>query len=283
VTLRLKLFLLMAGITVFPTTGVTAVALWRDVRRGQELLYREGAMLAGSAAPGAARFIGPEGPRPEAGDAIEVMLQRLVRSAPLDRAWAVDKSGAVVACVTTPGHDSCSPGMPSAFDPAESPVQALLRLVEPEGIVASAPILRDDAVVGAVRVDFAHEEVVGSARRLAWSAACSWGGRDRRSRPLCSRRRPVSDRGTRCRHGAVLRARWTKELCRRPSATPGPPRQRARTRGRPRIPRRHRCWSAECAARRPGTGRPPCRRCRPSTRCRLRGGHRAAYSGSKSP
>jgi signal transduction histidine kinase len=37
--------------------------------------------------------------------------------------------------------------------------------------VASAPILREDVVVGAVRVDFNHDEVVGSARRLAWSAA----------------------------------------------------------------------------------------------------------------
>lgn len=170
-TLRLKLFLLMAGITVFPTTGVTAVALWRDVQRGQELLYREGAMLAASVAPGAARFLGPGGPRPEARDALEVMVQRLLRSAPLDRAWVVDKSGAVVACASAPGHETCPPGMPSAFDPAESPVQALLRLVEPEGIVASAPVLRDEAVVGAIRIDFTHDEVVGSARRLAWSAA----------------------------------------------------------------------------------------------------------------
>jgi len=61
--------------------------------------------------------------------------------------------------------------MPSAFAPAESPVQALLRLVEPEGIVSSAPVLRDGELVGAVRVDFDHEEVVGSARRLAWSVA----------------------------------------------------------------------------------------------------------------
>jgi len=170
-TLRLKLFLLMAGITVFPTTGVTAVALWRDLQRGQELLYREGVTLAASLAPGAARFIGPEGPRPEAADAVEAMLQRLVRSAPLDRAWAVDRTGRVIACVAVPGHEPCPEGMPSAFDPAGSPVQALLRLVEPEGIVASAPILREDVVVGAVRVDFNHDEVVGSARRLAWSAA----------------------------------------------------------------------------------------------------------------
>jgi signal transduction histidine kinase len=170
-TLRLKLFLLIAGITVFPATGVTAVALWRDLQRAQELLYREGAMLAASVAPGASRFLGPDGSRPEARDAIEVMLQRLMRSAPFDRAWVVDRSGRVVACIHDPAHEACPPGMPSAFAPAESPVQALRRLLEPEGIVASAPVLRDEAVVGAVRVDYTHEEVVGSARRLAWSAA----------------------------------------------------------------------------------------------------------------
>ncbi|MBI5070048.1 MAG: HAMP domain-containing protein [Deltaproteobacteria bacterium] len=170
-TLRLKLFLLIAGITVFPATGVTAVALWRDVQRGQELLYREGAMLAATVAPGASRFVVVDGARPEARDAIEVMLQRLLRSAPLERAWAVDRSGAVIACASTTGEGDCPPGMPSAFAPAESPVQALRRLLEPEGIVASAPLLRDEAVVGAIRIAYAHEEVVGSARRLAWSAA----------------------------------------------------------------------------------------------------------------
>jgi signal transduction histidine kinase len=61
--------------------------------------------------------------------------------------------------------------MPSAFAPAEAPVAALRRLVEPRGIVASAPVVRDGEVVGAVRVDFQHEEVVGTARGLARSAA----------------------------------------------------------------------------------------------------------------
>jgi signal transduction histidine kinase len=171
VTLRLKLFLLMAGITVFSTTGVTAVALWREVQRGQELLAREGASLAANAAPSAARFIGPEGALPEAREALEPLVRRLVQSAPLARAWVVDRTGAVVACAEESPGAGCPPGMPTAFAPAESPVQALYRLVEPQGIVASAPILRDGEVLGAVRLDYRHEEVVGSARGIAWSAA----------------------------------------------------------------------------------------------------------------
>jgi signal transduction histidine kinase len=172
VTLRLKLFLLMAGITIFSTTGVTAVALWREVQRGQELLVREGASLASNAAPAVARFVGPAGALPGAREALDPLLLRLVSSAPLTRAWVVDRAGEVVACAGAAGGAAdCPPGMPTAFAPAESPVQALYRLLEPQGIVASAPVLRDGDVVGAVRVDYRHEEVVGSARRLAWSAA----------------------------------------------------------------------------------------------------------------
>jgi len=169
-TLRLKLFLLMAGITIFSTSGVTAVALWREVQRGQELLYREGAIMAGAAAQSASRWLGPAGAAPGAGEALQLVLTRLVDSAPLARAWVVDRAGRVVVCVS-PAHEACPPGVPTVFAPAESPVQALTRLIEPEGIVTGAPVLRDGELVGAVRVDFRHEEVVGSARRLAWSAA----------------------------------------------------------------------------------------------------------------
>jgi len=170
-SLRLKLFVLVAGITIFATSGVTAVALWKELQRGQELLYREGVTLAGSVAVPASRFLGPEGASPEAADAIGPLLERLVRSGPLARAWVVDRAGQVVSCVGRAGHDECEGGMPTEFAPAESPVQALDRLLDPEGIVASAPVVRDGRVVGAVRVDFQHDEVVGSARRLAWSAA----------------------------------------------------------------------------------------------------------------
>jgi signal transduction histidine kinase len=169
-TLRLKLFLLMAGITVFPTSGVTAVALWREVQRGQELLSREGAAMAAQVATTAARFVGPEGGAPGAREALEPLLQRLVEAAPLDRAWIVDRAGHVVACVS-PSGETCPEGAPTMFTPPEGPAQALTRLIEPEGIVTGSPILRGGALVGAVRVDYKHEEVVGSARRLAWNAA----------------------------------------------------------------------------------------------------------------
>ena len=50
-TLRLKLFVLIAGVIIFAMSGVTAVALWRELVRGQELLQREGVALAGQTIP----------------------------------------------------------------------------------------------------------------------------------------------------------------------------------------------------------------------------------------
>jgi signal transduction histidine kinase len=170
-TLRLKLFLLMAGVTLFSTFGVTAVALWRDVQRGQELLYREGAAMAATVAPSAVRWLTPAGASPGADAALQPLLDRLLQEAPLARAWVVDRAGHVVACAALRDPAACPHGAPSVFLPAESPSQALTRLLEPEGIVSGAPVLRDGELVGAVRVDFNHDEVVGSARRLAWSAA----------------------------------------------------------------------------------------------------------------
>ncbi|HET9555188.1 MAG TPA: ATP-binding protein [Anaeromyxobacteraceae bacterium] len=169
-TLRLKLIFLIAGVTLFSTFGVTAVALWRELQRGQELLYREGAAMAQAAASSAARWIGPDGVRPGGAGAIQAMLSRLVDEAPLDRAWAVDRAGRVVACVSRT-DETCPEGAPSLFAPPEGPVQALTRLLRPEGIVTGAPVLADGVLVGAVRVDFSHDEVVGGARRLAWSSA----------------------------------------------------------------------------------------------------------------
>jgi signal transduction histidine kinase len=170
VTLRLKLFILVAGITVFSTTGVTAVALWRELQRGQELLAREGAAMAAAVAPEVARWVGPGGAAPGAPEAVESVLDRLVSNGPLDRAWVVDRAGRVVAC-----HDhtaeGCPEGAPTTFAPPEGPADALLRLIEPRGLVTGAPVLRDGELVGAVRVHFTAEEVVGSAHSIAWSAA----------------------------------------------------------------------------------------------------------------
>ncbi len=170
ITLRVKLFALIAGITIFSTTGVTAVALWRDLQRSQELLAREGSALAASVAPGAARWVGPNGAEPGGPAALGQVVARLVNTAPIARAWVVDRFGKVIACAD-PSGKGCPEGAPTVFTPPQSPMETVTRLVEPEGIVVGAPVLRDGALVGAVSVEFEHEQVLGSAQRLAWAAS----------------------------------------------------------------------------------------------------------------
>ena len=170
-TLRLKLFVLIAGVIIFAMSGVTAVALWRELVRGQELLQREGVALASSAASAASQWMREDGLAPGGSPALARVLDLLVSSHPLDRAWIVDRSGRVLACLSRTG-ESCPEGVPpSEFQSADVPLRAFRRLLEPEGIVASAPVLRGEAVVGAVNVDFTHDEVVGNARNLAWGAS----------------------------------------------------------------------------------------------------------------
>jgi signal transduction histidine kinase len=171
VTLRLKLFVLIAGAIFFATSGVTAMALWREVIRGQELLAREGVAIASTAATAASHWLGPKGPEAGATQALPAVLDRLMNSAPLDRAWVVDRGGKVLACASRTG-ETCPDGFqPTEFQAADWPLQALQRLVHPEGIVARAPVLHAGEVVGAVSVDFSHEEVIGAARELAVGAS----------------------------------------------------------------------------------------------------------------
>jgi two-component system, NtrC family, sensor kinase len=169
-TLRLKLFFLLAGVTIFSTSGVTAVALWRELVRGQELLAREGAALASSVAPDVARWMGADGAQPGAREAVSATLDRLVGEGPLDRAWVVDRAGKIVACHDHTGQ-GCPEGAPTTFAPPEGPADVLLRLIEPRGLETASPVLKDGALVAAVRVHFGPEEVVGGARAIAWSSA----------------------------------------------------------------------------------------------------------------
>jgi signal transduction histidine kinase len=171
VTLRLKLFVLIAGAIFFATSGVTAMALWREVIRGQELLLREGVAIASSAASAAAHWMGPAGAEKGADQALPAVLDRVMKSAPLDRAWVVDRSGKMIACASRTGEPCPDGFLPSEFQSADWALQALKRLVDPEGIVARAPVLRAGQVVGAVCVDFSHEEVIGAARDLAVGAS----------------------------------------------------------------------------------------------------------------
>ena len=81
-TLRIKLFVLIAGVIIFAMSGVTAVALWREVVRGQELLLREGVALASTAATGVSRWVKAEGVEPGGAEALPAILERLVATAP---------------------------------------------------------------------------------------------------------------------------------------------------------------------------------------------------------
>jgi len=171
VTLRLKLFVLIAGLVVFATTGVTAVALWRDLLRGQELLLREGSAIAASSAPSASRWLLPGGAEPGGKEALEVLVQRVIGAGPFDRVWVVDRGGQLVACATATSEPCPQHAPPSIFQRGATPLEALQRLLHPEGLVASAPVLREGELVGAFYLDYNHDEVVGDARRLAWGVA----------------------------------------------------------------------------------------------------------------
>ena len=171
-TLRLKLFVLIAGLVVFATTGVTAVALWRDLLRGQELLLREGSAIAASSAPSASRWLLPGSLEPGGAEALDALVNRVLQAGPFDRVWVVDRSGTLVACASVRKEEPCPEhAPPSIFQRGASPLEALQRLIHPEGIVASAPVLREGELVGAFYLDYSHDEVVGDARRLAWGVA----------------------------------------------------------------------------------------------------------------
>ncbi|MEY2668348.1 MAG: hypothetical protein RJA59_986 [Pseudomonadota bacterium] len=170
-TLRLKLFVLIAGLVVFATTGVTAVALWRDLLRGQELLLREGSAIAASSAPSASRWLLPGSLEPGGKEALDALVNRVLQAGPFDRVWVVGRSGTLVACASVRNEPCPEHAPPSIFQRGASPLEALQRLLHPEGIVASAPVLREGELVGAFYLDYSHEEVVGDARRLAWGVA----------------------------------------------------------------------------------------------------------------
>jgi signal transduction histidine kinase len=171
VTLRLKLFVLIAGLVIFATTGVTAVALWRDLLRGQELLLREGSAIAASSAPSASRWLLPEGLEPGGKEALDALVNRVLQAGPFDRIWVVNRGGTLVACASLRNEPCPEHAPPSIFQRGSTPLEALQRLIHPEGIVASAPVLREGELVGAFYLDYSHDEVVGDARRLAWGVA----------------------------------------------------------------------------------------------------------------
>src|SRR5205809_1145240 len=95
-TLRLKLLVLVAGVTLFATTGITALSLWRGLLQSQEHLSCEGAAIAASAASAASAWLAPGGPVPGAEKALVPVLERALASAPRLAARAAWLAGAFI-------------------------------------------------------------------------------------------------------------------------------------------------------------------------------------------
>ena len=169
-TLRFKLLVLVAGVALLSATGVTTVALWREVGQLQEHLSCEGTAVASSIASAAPRWLGPDGPLPGASEALAPALQRALVTTPLLRAWVVDRAGRVAACADRTGR-GCPPGAPSEFRTAEAPLDIIYQLVNKVPLEATAPIVRDGELAGAVRVSYLADSIVAEARRLAAGAA----------------------------------------------------------------------------------------------------------------
>ena len=172
VTLRLKLFVLIAGVIIFAMSGVTAVALWREVQRGQELLRREGVALAATAAGAASRWVRADGLEPGGAEALPPVLERLTRSgaARPGLGGGPERQGRSPAA-RAPARPARRARRPPSSGRPTCRCRRSGGSSSPEGIVASAPVLREGDVVGAVLVEFTHEEVVGNARDLAWGAS----------------------------------------------------------------------------------------------------------------
>ena len=170
VTLRLKLLILVAAVIFFAATGVTTVALWREVSQAQELLACQGAAVAASVANTAPRWMGPAGALPGAREALTPTLKRALSSPGLVRAWIVDREGRVAACADATGL-GCPEGAPSEFRPAGGAVEAIALLARRGTLEASAPIVQSGGLTGAVRVSYRADEAVEEAQHLAQRAA----------------------------------------------------------------------------------------------------------------
>jgi signal transduction histidine kinase len=167
VTLRLKLFVLVAATVLFAATGVTSLALWRELVEARAHLECEGSVVAASVAASVPPWLERSGPLPGARLALEEPLARALRSSSLLRAWVVDRDGRVVACAD-PGDHGCPPGLPSAVSDARGPIDAISGLARQQPLESSAPVVKSGLLVGAVRVSHSGNELANEAKRLAF-------------------------------------------------------------------------------------------------------------------
>ncbi len=170
-TLRLKLLVLVAAVTLFAATGVTSVALWRGVLQAEQQLSQEASAVAASIAVAVEKWAGPSGLGKGAPAALLPLFRRELHDAELLQVSIVDSRRQVVLCVDVNGAE-CSAALPAQPKRADAPLEFLRRLIRDEPLEASAPIVTaDGASFGEVRISYRSDRVLREAQRLAEGAA----------------------------------------------------------------------------------------------------------------
>jgi len=170
-TLRLKLLVLVAAVTLFAATGVTSVALWRGVLQAEQQLSQEASAVAASLATAVQKWAGPAGLGEGAPATLLPLLRRELHDAELLQVSIVGTSGQVLLCADVNGAE-CSATMASAPEQTDAPMEFLGRLLRDQPLEASAPIATADGVpFGQVRISYRSDRVLREAQRLAAGAA----------------------------------------------------------------------------------------------------------------
>jgi signal transduction histidine kinase len=170
-TLRLKLLVLVAAVTLFAATGVTSVALWRGVLQAEQQLSQEASAVAASIAVSVEKWAGPSGLGEGAPAALLPLLRRELHDAQLLQVSIVDARGGVLLCADVYGAE-CSAAAPSPPHRADAPLEFLRRLVRDQPFEEAGPILAaDGSRFGEVRISYRSDRVFREAQRLAEGAA----------------------------------------------------------------------------------------------------------------
>src|SRR5690242_20428134 len=153
-TLRLKLLVLVAAVTLFAATGVTSVALWRGVLQVEQQLSQQAAAVAASIAAAAQKWAGPSGLDVGAPSALLPLLRRELRDAELLQVSIIGPDGVVALCADArTGECGVAPPLPRG--PEGDPFTSLRRLVRNQPLEADAPIVgRTGEAFGTVRISF---------------------------------------------------------------------------------------------------------------------------------
>jgi signal transduction histidine kinase len=169
-TLRLKLLVLVAAVTLFAATGVTSVALWRGVLQAERQLSQEASAVASSVAALAQKWASPTGLGEGAAAALLPLLRQELHDAELLQVSIVDRRGEVALCADVFGAE-CTSAPPSPPGRVDEPLEFLRRMLRDQPLEERAPLLTADGEpFGEVRISYRSSRVRREAQRLAGGA-----------------------------------------------------------------------------------------------------------------